>query len=260
MNYTLADLDKAIYFCLTFKKDNLVSYDTLYTDLCSSGICTDLINHKQLGKKRFESACETIIHNFDDVYHVKLDNMKDYLIFTNKTCMEILMIYGGTVSSHNGTVSRGDSNIQNPLLNVKQDELMINKNWLDEHNPLDQYNRVDTFMHAICRHADIDLFEYVISKYDIDFATVNKSGQTIIDVIPNTQNGFIIMQLCASYSCKQNNLLSEDLYNKVNEIELLTGYKIYYKKKIDDLTAAVSYYKSSIFLMGMLWFGQQFIF
>jgi len=253
MDYTLADLDKAIYFCLTLKKDTLVSYDDLYTDLCTFGICPDLIKHKQLGKKRFASACETITQHFDNVYHVKLDSLKDYLIFSNKTCREIQMIHGGQVQGV-------DPNIQKSLSHVKQDDLIINKNWLDEHSPLDQYNRVDTFMHAICRHAHIDLFEYVMSKHDIDFATVNKTGQTIIDVIPNTPNGFAIMQWCASYSCKQKNLLSEDLCNKVNEIELLTGYKIYYKKKIEDLTATIGHYKSGILLMGLLWFGQQFVF
>jgi hypothetical protein len=255
MNYTLADLDKAIYFCLTLNKDKLVSYDDIYAELHNTGSCADLITHKQLGKKRFDSACETITYYYDDVYHLRL-NMKDYLIFTRKSCQEIELLYGGKIhrTGRYETVSHAETT------DTQQDELLINKNWLDKHNLFEQYDEVDTFIHAICRHSNVDLFEYVTSQYDIDFSVTNKNGQTVLDVIPNTLEGFEIMKKIAHHSLKHQIFLTNDLYNKINEIEILTSYKNYYKKENHKLVTSIDLFKYGFMLVGLLWFGNGFVF
>jgi len=241
MNYTLADLDKAIYYCLTLKKDKLVSYSDLYSDLYNYGLYDEYNKDQQLTQKQFENACEELTIQYDNVYHLNL-KMKDYLIFTDKTFQDIEVLYGSEVSEKN-----------------KYNKLAINKNWLDKHDPYEQYDAVDTIIHAICRHADVALFDFVLSKHDIDFKAVNKKGQTVLELIPNTKDGFKIMRRIVQYTLDQNAFLTEDLYNKVKQIEFLTSDENYYKKEIKRLAKSIDVFKSGLMMVGLLWAGHLFV-
>lgn len=246
MEYSYNNLEKAIYYCLTLHKNEPISYINLYNEV--RGVCKELSSYGTVGRDKFKNLCDTMYIKYEDVYNFKICNT-DHMIFTTKTRAELESEYGIKISKYTSAPVHVTQSIDN---------LAINKQWLKLFRPDDQYDAIDTFLHAVCRNCCVEIFDQIVEEYtDVDTSIRNQNDESLFDVIPKTEKGFDMVVSLLSYEMNTETLsltqkLADCDYDNKNLICHRDIYqKMYYKSEITNrilrmiiflLLAAIFYY------------------
>lgn len=194
MEYSIDQVDKAIYYYLSTNPNVSVSINKLYDELIKEDICPDLKNpnKRDLHKTIFTTRCHTLHNNYNCVKQSYKRNVL-YLMFT-KSDEDIKFPISYTDNLENITFSSPIELLENIFNYKMQDTIQL----------CDYYNETDTLLHSVCREGNLKLLEDIKKQFSIDIDLKNKFGETLIDVIPPTPDGLKIQKL-----------LLEDKYEKI---------------------------------------------
>ena len=273
MEYTLDKLDDAIYYYLSLTLNKPQSVVTIYNDLCSKNICPDLKNpeNREINKLKFISMCRCVISTkFSDIQKV----------FINNDLYLVLTAYSEDVEDAKDNVNFEDTKYFQPTVDTTADakdstwnnhneifSYMIDNNNFEHNTIFDDYNNVDTVLHAICRNGNVTLLNKILNLYDIDINSENSLGETLVDVLPKTSDGFAIMKSLIEYDKDKeiNELKSRIDSLKEENSSLVKDYVIMQQKiivlesKYNDIACTLSMYNLMLIGIGFSYFACKFL-
>lgn len=196
MEYTIDKLDEAICYYLSLHKDEAISIQRIYNELCTENICPDLKNYKnrEMNKITFTSLChimDTKIEGIQKIYK----GTTLYLVLTDKSKYDIAVKYGG----YDKLVD--DKSIPSvlPPQDIVLEHILSTADWNNKYSLTDRFNETDTVMHIICRKGNRNLLKKMMNEFDFDPYLKNTLGQTLMDVLPRTDEGFMMLTDLLTY-------------------------------------------------------------
>jgi len=162
MEYEYSDLKKAIYYFLTIHPNQKFTTTELYDGLKKEKICKDLeiyeLSNPQSTWTHFIKSCRDMYAGYKNVTY---NSSTDSYIIRAET------------SKYN--MPEIENMIKYPQLypDVRYDSL---------------YTDGQTLLHILCSEGKNDLLEEIARSFHIDLSTKNQHGQSLVDVIPKTND------------------------------------------------------------------------
>jgi hypothetical protein len=184
MEYTIDQIDDAIYYYLTCNNGKLFTSTQIYNGICNEKICVDLTKdfNKEANKLKFMNACHSLDSKYEDVTK-RMTNGVLTLGFNCKTAIGLSEpeIFNTMFSCDDWSQSLGYG--------------------IDTF-----YDGNDTVIHLVCRRGNKRVLSKIMKTFEIDPHMKNNEGKTLIDVLPKDENGMAMLM---------------DLMNCIKEKEVL---------------------------------------
>lgn len=203
MQYSIDQVDKAIYYYLTLHKDDAISTHKIFDALCKEDICPDLKNYanKDINKIIFTTECHIIEHKYDDIYKLLKGNTL-YLVFTSKSKQDAVLKHS--------SLDDLQEPVEKPLSIINY--MLTRNDWPTNYSFTEKYNETDSILHIVCKEGVRQLLKQLLQNFNVNINSVNSLGQTLKDVLPRNDNGFAMLEDILAY--EQSNKLHE-LYQEM---------------------------------------------
>lgn len=162
MEYDYVDLKKAIYYFLTLHPNQKFTVSELYNEIKKEKICKDLEYYESKCSKDalayFVKSCRDVYTGYKNITY--LGSSDSYMIKAE-------------ISKYNMT--EVENMIKNPQLypDIRYDAL---------------FKDGQTLLHILCHEGKNELLEQVAESFHIDLSTKNGNGESLIDVIPKSND------------------------------------------------------------------------
>jgi hypothetical protein len=253
MEYSIEQVDNAIYYYLSTTPDKFISINKIYSELINENICHDLMNSQQflLNQTIYLLNC----YKLCDIYNNITKEYKDsvlYLRFNTKSIVKENNLPFNTIK--NNDIFDNSFNLPTELSNNvlyfktsfnnsfnSPTELLNNVLNLNIHNHIkinDYINKNDTIIHHVCREGDLKLLLYIKQYFDIDINLKNINNETLLEVLPGNSDGLKIQKILLENHYEKllldTNVELEKIKtinfancNMINELELKLKSNIY---------------------------------
>ena len=202
MEYSIDNIDDAIFnYLLTYQPNVWISTNTIFNELCNLSMCPELNNYENrtMNKLKFSTECRLITIKFPNIFK-KIVNNKIYLIANTSKTIE-------------------DEETESNLLTLTESFMLLLKNNTIDNILYKQYNENDTYLHAICREENYDLFKTIELFINVNLFYLNKNNESLYEIIPlKSENGQkILLSLIHIHKelINEENKKYNDKYNKL---------------------------------------------
>lgn len=184
MEYTIDKLDEAICYYLSLHRDELISIDNIYKDLCADNICPSLNNWitRDVHKLKFTTLCHIIDTKIEGIHKIYKGSHL-FLIMTNKPLNEIEKQAHYILVPPTSILSSSDNVIEN---------LMSDGNWKKKF----PY----TVLKLACNKKDRELIRNIINSVDIDDCLNTNERSKLFEQLPKDEEGFSLLTDIMTYN------------------------------------------------------------
>jgi hypothetical protein len=224
MQYSITDLDKAIYSYLSCHPDTPQSVHQIFSGVCKEKICPDLENHpaRERNKQLFNLTCVTLDSDFQNVHKMYIHG-KMYLIFSADTKDVVLKKWNDDLE----VVSAWDDSEDDIDYGHIIEQIINNPQKYTDFNVNDRIDGIDTPLHLLCREGKYDSIDKLLKIYDVELCLKDRKEKTPLEIAMERNDSKMIKLLMTyEYEQKLTDLrYQNEMLKKVNKDVLVANSK-----------------------------------
>ena len=199
MEYTIENLDKAVFYYLSNNQDTPKSINNIYNGLCQENIVPELNNRKNhdINVIKLKSLCYFLDNKFQNIHKLHSEGIL-HLVCTKKKDF---------IFNENENIDKEEIKI-NDYNNIVND-VVKNPNQYPYLQFNDTLSVTDNLLHLCCKFKDPKYLSNLLENYDVDIDIKNGENKKAIEIVTEsnyTEHAIILKEY--HYNKILNNLKS----------------------------------------------------